>query len=238
MGKVGIYKITSPTGKVYIGQSHNTHNRIRDFMGTITHHRKMNESVIKYGWDSHTKEVVHELPDDVSQEVLNTYEKLYIDLYKSCGVELLNIREGGKNGTHPKETRLRLSESRKFQESPMKGKKHSAESKAKMSSYQKHRPYRPKGNPISEENKLKMQEARKKLPHPFVGKHHSEETKNKIKLKKIRCTTGRGKKVICSNTGVIYETIEKAALALSLPYSSLRYRLTGKLKNNTSLKFI
>jgi group I intron endonuclease len=114
---VGVYKIQSPSGKVYIGQSWNIKKRISDHKRTMSNkHRKLNASFLKYGVNSHLFKVVHILPYDISQEDLNTYEVFYMELYRDCGVRLLNIKEGGNGfGKHSEETKKIISEKRKMQ---------------------------------------------------------------------------------------------------------------------------
>lgn len=96
---VGIYKITSPSGKVYIGQSWDIARRWKEYewyngLGQPLLYR----SLLKYGVLNHTFQIIHELPADVSQATLNDYETLYWNCYKDCGVLLLNVREPGSNG--------------------------------------------------------------------------------------------------------------------------------------------
>lgn len=114
MNKVkGIYKITSPSGKVYIGQSVDINKRWKIYKGM---HCKVQpalyNSFIKYGTDKHFYEVIHELPGDATQSVLNCYEQLYMDQYRACCIDLLNIREAGSIGKLPLETRTKMSKSR------------------------------------------------------------------------------------------------------------------------------
>ena len=53
--KSGIYKITNPKGKIYIGCTNNLEKRIKNYQnGKITTQPLMFESWSKYGWDSHT----------------------------------------------------------------------------------------------------------------------------------------------------------------------------------------
>jgi len=107
---LGIYKITSPSGKVYIGQSANILKRFRYYKYYSAYQQpKLHSSLLKYGWETHIFEVIHELPFDVSQEVLDKYENLYIDLYKSCNLDLLNIRGGGSRGKVSEDTKKKLS---------------------------------------------------------------------------------------------------------------------------------
>lgn len=107
---VGIYKITSPSGKVYIGQSWNIKKRFTWYKSHKAYQQPyLKNSFNKYGFDSHELKVLHELPKDVSQEVLDVYEVLYMQSYKDAGLDLLNIKEGGKGGSHGLETRQKMS---------------------------------------------------------------------------------------------------------------------------------
>jgi group I intron endonuclease len=93
----GIYKITSPTEKVYIGQSVNISARFRQHKSS-SRNEFLKNSFNKYGHDNHKFEILHILPSDVSQNVLNEYEILYIDFYRSANIKLFNLREGGCQG--------------------------------------------------------------------------------------------------------------------------------------------
>lgn len=133
MAIVGIYKITSPSGKVYIGQS-------VDISARWGCHRRMhgrsklNNSFKKYGAITHLFEIVHELPYDVSAETLVAYEQLYMDLYRACGVELLNLKEAGSRGKVSEETRQRMKVSKV---GINKGSKHTFEHRRKNSEAKK-----------------------------------------------------------------------------------------------------
>lgn len=87
----GIYIIISPRGQVYIGQSWDIERRFYDHKH-LKHSVKslLYHSLINYGIKNHVFEIIHELPGDVEQEVLDRYEKLYWELYKDCGIPTLN----------------------------------------------------------------------------------------------------------------------------------------------------
>ena len=57
----GIYKITSPTGCIYIGQSIKLHIRKNQYKnGFYIGQRKLGNSINKYGWEKHTFEIICE----------------------------------------------------------------------------------------------------------------------------------------------------------------------------------
>lgn len=107
-------------------------------------------------------------------------------------------------------------------ESPRKGVTLSEETKRKMSEAKK-------GHKHSEETKLKISESSK-------GKKLSEEHKaNMSKAKKGRLAPNR-KKVICTITGFIWDSIKECANDNNINYYTLIRRLNGSNKNNTNFK--
>ena len=106
---VGIYKITSPTGKIYIGQSWDITQRKGYYRNLkCIHQPKLHSSLVKHGWNEHTFKLVHKLPEDTTQEVLNQYEMLYWQQYLDCGFEMMNVKEPGSRGKHSSETIQKL----------------------------------------------------------------------------------------------------------------------------------
>lgn len=162
---IGIYKITSPSGKIYIGKSINIKKRLIKYRNlhckSQTH---LYNSLKKYGFDNHTFEVIKEC----TEEELNNLEIFYIDLYKSFNSKFgLNLREGGEGGRMSEETKLKISLLHKGNTHAL-GKKHSEETKKRCGEARK-------GKTRSEETKKKMSEAQK-------GKIVSQETKDKMSL--------------------------------------------------------
>jgi hypothetical protein len=99
---IGIYKITSPSGKIYIGQSINIEKRFNQY-------KNMNKkgigiylynSIKKHGWENHKKEIIEEC----SIEQLDEREIYYINCYNTIN-EGLNLKEGGGFGCHNDETK-------------------------------------------------------------------------------------------------------------------------------------
>lgn len=72
---VGIYKITNPKGKVYIGQSINIEERKRKYSKLYKESigPKLFNSLTKYGWENHEFKLIQEC----SIEDLNTLETFY-----------------------------------------------------------------------------------------------------------------------------------------------------------------
>ena len=127
---VGIYKITSPSGSVYIGQSWNITKRWKGYSRLkTTTQNKLYNSLVKYGFGSHKFEILHELPVDIPQDVLDSYEIFYIDWFKKLNFKMLNCREGGRGGKFTEERKLLL----KGRPTWNKGKKLTEEHKRKCS---------------------------------------------------------------------------------------------------------
>lgn len=105
----GIYKITSPSGKIYIGQSRNIKERWLDYRDTSCKSQiKLHNSLKKYGWKTHKFEIICEC----LLEELDQKEKHYISFYKTFNTPHgLNLMDGGANGTHSLETREKLRKS-------------------------------------------------------------------------------------------------------------------------------
>lgn len=167
--KIGyIYKITSPTGRVYIGQTVNIKKRIRIYARAAAHNQKvLNSSIIKHGWGAHDFMIMDEVPFNG----LNSAEQFYIAICKSFkgdNINGMNLTTGGDNYILSEESINKIKEKRKLQ-APF-----SEETKLKMSQSFMGRKY-PNRRAISDES-------RKKMSISQTGRKHTEETKLKISL--------------------------------------------------------
>lgn len=114
-----IYKITSPSNRVYIGQSIDFCSRLSKYRTLACKGQsRLYRSFLKYGFDSHEIKIIHELPKDCSRVTLDDYEIFYIKQYRDCGVEMLNLNGGGKNTSPSLETRQKLSDFNKGKPKP------------------------------------------------------------------------------------------------------------------------
>ena len=74
---IGIYSVTSPTNKIYIGQSWDIKGRWLDYRGKhCKGQKKLFASIQKHGYDNHKFKILHELPIDISQNKFDEYEQL------------------------------------------------------------------------------------------------------------------------------------------------------------------
>jgi group I intron endonuclease len=104
----GIYKIKSPNGKIYIGQTHNIDTRFKSYKRGCPAQPKLNSSLLKYGFHNHSFSIIHELPNDIEQLILDNYEDIYLEQYKSLSFEVLNLRNAGSRGLHSVETKNKM----------------------------------------------------------------------------------------------------------------------------------
>lgn len=198
----GIYKITNPKKRVYIGQSidcikrFNTYKRVG---AGVVNQVKLYNSLKKYGVENHKFEIICQC----SREDLNRLEKYYVDLYQTFNSKFgLNLKDGG--GSRVKvsdETKIKMSASRKgivYSEETKrrmsegtKGCTHSIETRKKMSESRLKMSDETK-NKISENSakfwlgKSLPAEVKEKISKSLTGKKHSKETK----LKMIKSRTG------------------------------------------------
>ena len=83
-----IYKLTSPTKKCYIGQSiTNLDDRIKTHLKASSGCRAIKAALDKYGVESFVCETLLEVTNDL----LDHYEKLFINLYDSYGPHGYNL---------------------------------------------------------------------------------------------------------------------------------------------------
>jgi|694.fasta_scaffold00083_119 group I intron endonuclease len=125
MGMIGIYKITNPKNKVYIGQSVNIEERFKKYIKlNCPSQTKLLNSLKKYGIDSHKFEIIEEC----LLENLNDRERYWQDYYNVLeeGLNLIKTKTDTKSGYLSEETKNKIKTS-------MLGKKiHSDEYKEKL----------------------------------------------------------------------------------------------------------
>ena len=193
--------------KKYIGQtSQKPEKRWDNGNGYVTSIKFYN-AIQKYGWNNFNHII---LKENLTLEEANLLEAELIKNLKTQDDNYgYNIASGGTNFKHSEETKKKIGaanhlalqgnkwseEQRKImsemfsgENNPFYGKHHTKESKEKISKNRK-------GKCTGEE-------------HPFYGKHHTEESLQK--MSENRKSKG-GKKVLCINTGEIFNTMMDAA---------------------------
>jgi hypothetical protein len=137
----------------------------------------------------------------VSQEVMDTYEQLYMDLYRDAGIPLLNSREAGSKGKLSEETKKRVSDSLKGNVPWNKGLKGvvkmSEETRAKMRESAKNVCQKWKiGSKMPETTRealrkantgsKRTEEQRKRLSDAMKGKPYHGKNNGKVRTKECR----------------------------------------------------
>jgi group I intron endonuclease len=119
---IGIYKITNPNGKIYIGQSTDVLKRFQIHKGLYGNNlTKLERSFNKYGIKNHK----FELLEECSSDMLDKKEKYWIYSYNSIN-EGLNIEVGGNGGYLSDHTKNLISKKKKNHpcySNPQRGKK-------------------------------------------------------------------------------------------------------------------
>jgi hypothetical protein len=246
----GIYKITSPSEKVYIGQAGDIKDRWNDYKYLqCKGQRRLYNSFMHYGVEAHTFEIIKEC----EPHELNYYERHfqeYYDVIGEYGLNCILTNVGDKKKVYSEETRKKQSES-------MKGKKHSEETRKKMSENnakanlgKKHSEETKQnlriinlGKKTSEETRKKISEAITGGNHPNFGKKLSDDTKQKMsETIKKKYESGymnpRSKKVINTETGEIYNTATEMCEIIGLNRSTMGRKLSGYSKNNTPFRYL
>lgn len=108
----GIYKITSPSGRVYVGSSVNLRTRFNTYKRLCCdRQKKLYASFIKFGVNNHQFEIL-EFIQDVNEnklnELLNDREIYWGKIYDVTSVENLNLRLGNRNAVVSQEARDKL----------------------------------------------------------------------------------------------------------------------------------
>ena len=134
--KSGIYKITSPTGKIYIGESYNLNNRCRRYLNPnkIKGQKAIYNSLLKYGYETHKIEIL-ELCDE---SVLLERERFYQEHFNSVekGLNCFYTGTKDKKKKHSEATKKLMSETANKNKHFL-GKKHSEATKKLISNASK-----------------------------------------------------------------------------------------------------
>lgn len=192
-----IYKITSPTNRIYIGQTINYKVRIQHYKRIDCKNQvKLYNSLNKYGYNSHKFEIIHKC----KESELNDMERYYQDLYSTTTRYGLNIRltkSSDRSGKFSEEAKNKMSLAKM-------GKKRSPEvckaisdrmkelAKTRDSSYYDNFKIANVGRKHTDEHKRKNSEAKK--GNIFKkGKKLSDEQRDNIRRAKLGSTYRKNK---------------------------------------------
>jgi len=216
---IGIYKITSPNNRIYIGQSINVERRFTTYKlnSKINKQPRLYGSFNKYGVENHKFEILCEC--EILE--LNNLERYYQDLF--------NVLEIGLNCTLTQTNNLDYKtsiETRKKISLKAKGRKHTEKTKLKLS--------------IAHKGKILSSEHKEKLRLKLIGrkghtKKASQETKQKCRL---NSTKHLSKIVLDFNTGVFYNSAKEVSDLYKIKQSTFRCKMNGTNYNNTQFKYV
>lgn len=108
---IGIYKITSPSGKIYIGQSKNIERRLNEYnkLRRCKNQFKLYYSLMKYFPINHKFEIIEEC--NINE--LDNRELYWGRYYDVLGENGLNLKLGNGRGEVSEETKFKISKSNK-----------------------------------------------------------------------------------------------------------------------------
>lgn len=239
MGKVcGIYKITSPTGRIYIGQSRNIEMRKRNYSyENCKSQPRIYRSIVKHGWENHMFDIIEEC--NISD--LNERERHWQEFYNVlCYVNGMNCAltntkyKPKKTLPFSKEHKEKISKANigKFVSDKTReklrnaniGKKASLETKNKMSI---------KRIGIKRSSLLPPKKGMKKEKHPLWGKRHTPETIEKISGRSGSLNS-MYRPILNLETGIYYDTLQEAADSVPTTKDWMRGSVTRNLKRKSN----
>lgn len=217
MLKSGIYKITNPKNRIYIGQSIDIEKRLKNYNNILNSIKqpKLYNSFKKYGIENHKFEIICRC----TYNELNNKERYYQELYNVVydGLNCLLTKTIDKSGKMSVESRLKMS-NKLIGNKRALGLKRSEEQKKSMSNSMKGRNAWNKGVKRTDEDLIKMSLNRK---GKMLGENN--HTSNLI---------------LNFETGIYYFGIREASESYDNKYHSMRDRLNGKTNNKTSFRCI
>tara|TARA_R110000782_G_C14687173_1_gene400719 strand:+ start:125 stop:799 length:675 start_codon:yes stop_codon:yes gene_type:complete len=218
---VGVYKITNPKGKTYIGQSTDIEARIyKGHKYNSGSGKKLKNSFSKYGFENHKIEILEECSiDDLTER-----ETYWIEYYNSYKEGLNSTKRGGIQGYRDVEWKKNLSKGLKGKKGYWKNKSRPNHSKL----------LKEKGSGLSyertQEHKENLSQMMKK-----VWEEKGKEIGKKIAQNKI----GKGlKPIICETLyGMEFTSLNQASQVLGLGKGNICSVLKGNKSHTRGLVF-
>lgn len=227
-----VYKILSPSGKIYIGSTMHFINRMASYKYMrCTSQIKLIHSFQKYGFENHIISIVEEC----EKENIRQRESYYGHLFECLGENGLNLtlpKSDEGFACHSLETRRKRSESHKGKKF---GKETTIRRLATLSEMKRNGYVNPnKGRKLSPEIILKYKESFKnrKKPKPCTEEHRKNLSiagMGRINYQKL---------VLNTQTGIYYDSAKEAAYVAQMNPYYFRKRMVGITKNNTSFIYV
>jgi group I intron endonuclease len=208
---IGIYKITNPNERIYIGQSINIEKRFKSYkcLDNCKNQKALYASFLKYGVENHFFEII----ETCEVEFLNIKERYWQDFYNATSNFNLNCRltkTNEKNGKGRKQT----IEEIKNRVSKIIGKKRTLEYK-KYSS-----------------------EIKKGSLNPMYGKKIKESSKE-LQRQKISGESNYLSKIILNTeTGIFYFGPNEASKSIGIKKATLHVNITKNKVNKTNFIYV
>lgn len=230
----GIYKITSPSGRIYIGESKDIKRRWDSYknLNGLKKQPKLYNSFLKYGIENHQFDII----EYCEIEQLKCSERFWQDEFDvlNGGLNCKLTECGEIKGEHSKETIQKMRENRPC--------------------------YNGENNPNAKEViclftgvfydcgikaadaydvnygylKAMLQGKRKNTTSLIYIDNYFEG----IELPKFIKYEPKTKKVIDISTGIIYKSVREVSEIFNINISTLKSKLNGNLKNNTPFKYL
>lgn len=202
---IGIYKITSPSGKVYIGQSIDIDKRKNNYKNlNCKDQPKIYNSLNKYGWLNHKFEVIEECNIEFLNEQEVNWKKYYLEYFKNNWKMVLfcELYDTG-GGPRSQETKNKISKTNMGHHRNL-GCKRTEETKLILS------------------NIAKTQEWRKSvgIKQKGIPKHSDKHINNMYK------------RIKDNNTGKIYNSCSEACNDLKISPALISHSLKKKYKHS------
>ncbi len=213
-----IYRHIRPdTNEVfYIGKGNNLDKRKPEYRRAFEKSKRSEfwRSIVDKNNGDYTVEIIFHCNTD-NEATCKEIE--FISLYGRrdlCKGTLVNLTDGGDGSLGVIVSEITRQKKREIG-SPMQGKKHTEISKKKQS-----------------------EAAKLRLVNSFKGRKHKEETILRLKELAKNREPRNVKKVIDMNTNVTYGSAKEAAISFGLNIFTLRDKLRGDKKNNTTLRYV
>lgn len=244
----GVYKITNPKGRIYIGQAEDLISREIDYQRVypVKNQVRIYNSIMKYGWEAHIFEVWERCPIE-NLDRIERYWQEYFDVLSPIGMNCKYTPTNEKRQVISEETKQKISNT-------LKGRHPSKESieKSRLSRI---------GKPMPEETKRKISlanrgrknslESIKKGADAIRGIPLSQEHKDnirkalvgrKLSKKHIKSIAERSRKIIIQydlegNCIKEWDSISEAASILNICISSISLCCTNKYKTAGGFKW-
>lgn len=246
--KNGIFKVyvhTNKTnGKMYVGI---TGQQLKERWKNGTGYKqspKFYNAIKKYGWSNFQHDII---AGNLTQDEAHNMEKLIIEKLDLQNEKFgYNIKEGGNGGFIPLETRIKIGNANRGRKATETARQHLSEAHKGVKLSPEHAKAiadANRGRPRTEKELAfykRHGENFKGENHPMYGKHFpdivrqhmSEGIKKYYKTHKV--LPHNEKKVLCVETNIIYDSIEKAAIAVKACRSQISEAAAGTNHHKTA----